>query len=125
MKTKLMLIVLFFTVLVANSLAQGVAPQKMDLKKYTGRYLFTYEDHSEDVIVELKDGVLVATASIGNASLKFLSDDNFGIPEYGGLVEFTRDENTQKIIGVIVTIPMGDIELEGKKDDKETVVVQK
>lgn len=125
MKTKLMLIVLTLTIFAGVSYAQKAPAQEIDLKEYTGRYLFTYDDRTEDVIVELRNDSLVATASLGKANLKFIAEDNFGIPQYGGLVEFVRDETTLKITGVKVIIPMGDIDLEGIRDEKETVVVQK
>ncbi len=80
-----------------------------------GRYVFPYNQAIEEVVVNLRNDSLFATASLGTVQLKHVSDDNFEIPEYGGEVIFTRNDTSKVVSTVKVTIPVASIEIEGKK----------
>lgn len=114
MKKKILLTVLTAFIFAGISQAQEISQSK-NLKEYTGRYVFPANDMGEDLIIELNSDTLTAIASIGSTKLKFIDGESFGIPQYGGLLEFIRNETTGQIIGIKVSIPMGGIDMEGTK----------
>lgn len=123
MKKKLLLIALIIVSL-AGLLKAGENDQKQNLKIYTGKYNFVLNNTPESVNVELNGDTLRIISSIGSADLKFIENESFGIPQYGGLVVFLKDETKQKVVGIKVSIPMGNIDLEGVKETAETTEKQ-
>lgn len=96
------------------------AEEKVQIKnmlEYTGRYIFPENNIAESLTVEQSNNLLKIVSSIGSADLKFIGDDSFEIPEYGGNAIFIIDETTQKVVGIKVSIPMGNIDLEGVKEE--------
>jgi hypothetical protein len=123
MKKKILMIAVVISCLMGLIKAENNV-QKQDLKIYTGKYNFTLNNTPESATVELKGDTLRIVASIGSADLKFIENESFGIPQYGGLVVFLKDETKQKVIGIRVSVPMGNIELEGVKETAETTEQQ-
>ena len=96
------------------------AEEKVQIKnmlEYTGRYIFPENNMAESLMVEQNNNLLKIVSSIGSADLKFIGNDSFQIPEYGGNAIFVKDETNQKVIGIKVSIPMGNIDLEGVKEE--------
>lgn len=84
------------------------ATVKKDLEEYAGQYVFLEESPIDAVDITLSDSTLVVVTELGEITLKYIGDDRFSIPQYGGISVFERDES-RKISGVTVSIPMAGI----------------
>ncbi len=96
------------------------AEEKVQIKnmlEYTGRYTFPENNIAGSLTVEQNNNLLKIVSTIGSADLKFIGNESFEIPEYGGNVIFVKDVKNQKVVGIKVSIPMGNIDLEGVKDE--------
>lgn len=113
MKTKIISLILLFSV--AGIISAFRPTPSTKLSDYVGRYVFPYNQAAEEVIINLRNDSLFATASLGTVQLKYIAEDNFEIPEYGGEVTFTRKDSTKVVSTVKVIIPAASIEIEGKK----------
>jgi hypothetical protein len=87
------------------SLVSVYAATGRDMAEYAGRYVFAGDGVAGEVDITLVDGTLVVETEIGRISLKHIKEDQFSIPQYGGVSVFERNEN-REISGVTVTIPM-------------------
>jgi hypothetical protein len=73
------------------------------LKEYTGIYVFPAGSATPSMDITLQGAELLASATIGSASLKKISRDTFSIPSYNGMVYFSRNE-AGKIKGIRVEV---------------------
>lgn len=90
-----------------------------NLHDYAGRYIFPEGSLAEDAVVSIiNDTTLNIAASIGECDLKYIKEDTFSIPQYGGGIVFNRNE-LNKIEGFKISIPMAGIEnMEALKEIK-------
>lgn len=107
----------FLVMVLLMPLIQLVAQERINLKEYTGRYIFPEGSLTDDaVITVINDTTLNISASIGESELKYINPETFTLPQYGGTIVFMRDE-ADDIRGFKVTLPMAGIDnLEAQKE---------
>ncbi|SHN37890.1 hypothetical protein [Chitinophaga sp. CF418] len=86
-----------------------------DLTEYVGTYKMGQGDDADEVKVTLRDGILNASGRAGSADLSRQKADTFNVEQYGGQIIFRRTAN--KITGIKIDIPAGNIDAEGVKVD--------
>ncbi len=89
-----------------------------ELTEYVGAYKVGSGDDVDEVKVTLKDGILTVSGSKGSADLSRQKTDTFNVEQYGGQVIFKRTVN--KVSGIKIDIPAGNINIEGEKVDVNT-----
>ncbi|MEN6618132.1 MAG: hypothetical protein ABFC28_01310 [Rikenellaceae bacterium] len=96
MKRTLLVLSLIILALFGAVQAEEKAQIK-NMQEYIGRYTFPENNIAESLTVEQNDNILRIVSSIGSADLKFIGNDSFEIPEYGGNAIFVKDETNQKV----------------------------
>ncbi|MCF6407109.1 hypothetical protein L3C95_29710 [Chitinophaga filiformis] len=90
-----------------------------DLAEYVGTYKLGAGDDADEAKVTLKDGILTVSGRAGSADLSRQKADTFNVEQYGGQVIFKRTAN--KISGIKIDIPAGNINIEGEKVELKEV----
>lgn len=93
-----------------------------ELTEYVGAYKVGSGDDADEVKVTLKDGILTVSGSKGSADLSRQKADTFNVEQYGGQVIFKRTAN--KVSGIKIDIPAGNINIEGEKVESDAAYVQ-
>ncbi|HEY8916559.1 MAG TPA: hypothetical protein VIM87_08980 [Chitinophaga sp.] len=96
-------------------LSLSVWAQDTALTVYTGKYTFPAGSSITESLVEVKDGKLFVSSSLGSATLTRQQADTFTVDEYGGQIAFLR--SNEKVTGIKVNIPAANLDLEGVKAD--------
>jgi hypothetical protein len=96
-------------------LSLSVWAQDTALSVYTGKYTFPAGSSITESLVEVKDGKLFVSSTLGAATLTRQQADTFAVDEYGGQIAFLR--SNEKITGIKVNIPAANLDLEGVKAD--------
>lgn len=93
------------------------AQNRASLHGYAGRYIFPEGSLAEDAVISIiNDTTLNIAASIGECDLKYIREDTFSLPQYGGSIVFNRNE-ASRINGFKISIPMAGIDdLEALKE---------
>ena len=102
--------------LVTVAQAQNFAVDSVDLKEYTGRYVFPGGSQVTEIKVVVENGILFATSDQGSSELKLIRKDEFEIVAYMGTATFKRNEKGNV---ASVYIQIGDMILDGKKEGSE------
>lgn len=117
---KKIILLLFFSFVTLGSMIKAYENPTSKLTDYCGKYTFIdlENETTEIVSVELNNDstTLKAVASAGVVTLIHLKNDEFKLSEYEGRVIFIRDESKLKVIAVKVSVPIANIDVEGKKD---------
>ncbi len=110
---------LILSFLFLSAVLMGSA-QADSLHEYTGKYKFPDGSPVTEIGVIVDNGVLTATASMGNTELRATeTKDVFEIVAYGGLATFVRNEEG-KIVSLRVQVQ--DVDMEGTKDGFSSIV---
>ncbi|SEM02052.1 hypothetical protein SAMN04488505_103153 [Chitinophaga rupis] len=96
-------------------LSLSVWAQDTALTVYTGKYTFPAGSSITESLVEVKDGKLFVSSTLGSATLTRQQADTFSVDEYGGQIAFLR--SNEKVTGIKVNIPAANLDLEGVKAD--------
>ena len=96
-------------------LSLSVWAQDTALTVYAGKYTFPAGSSITESLVEVKDGKLFVSSTLGSATLTRQQADTFSVDEYGGQIAFLR--SNEKITGIKVNIPAANLDLEGVKAD--------
>jgi hypothetical protein len=96
-------------------LSLSVWAQDTTLSVYTGKYTFPAGSSITESLVEVKDGKLFVSSTLGAATLTRQQADTFSVDEYGGQIAFLR--SNEKVTGIKINIPAANLDLEGVKAD--------
>ena len=117
---KKIILLLFFSFVTLVSLINSYEKPTSTLTVFCVKYTFIdlENETTEIVSVELNNDstTLKAVASAGVVTLIHLKNDEFKLSEYEGRVIFIRDESKLIVIAVKVSVPIANIDVEGKKD---------
>ena len=121
---KKIILLLIFLLTTLGSMIKAYENPTSKLTDYCGKYTFidVENETTEIVSVELhSDSTLKAVANAGVVTLIYLKNDEFKLSEYEGRVKFIRDESKLNVIAVKVTVPIANIDTEGKKDQLNAI----
>lgn len=107
--------IFFILLMFVGALAAGAQADSLELKEYTGKYLFPEGSPVSEIGVVVEGGLLTATSVMGNSELrKTDSKDVFEVVAYAGTATFKRGED-----GKIKTmrIQVQDVDMEGTRDE--------
>lgn len=104
-------------------LSLSVWAQDTALTVYTGKYTFPAGSSITESLVEVKDGKLFVSSTLGSATLTRQQADTFSVDEYGGQIAFLR--SNEKVAGIKVNIPAANLDLEGVKADSTGATADK
>ena len=103
--------------------AQEAPKDSVNLKEFTGKYVFPSGSVITHVEVKLENGALVIESAAGVSPLVKQEGDLYSITANSGTAKFNRDTN-KKIIGV--SIDARGYQLEGAKEvEKSSAMIQK
>jgi hypothetical protein len=102
--------VLLSTIGICMLLLSAQARNNADWREYTGSYVFSGDNLTETLeITLLRDTILTASSSLGEATLTYVEKDRFEFPKYGGVIVFERNEE-QQIIACRISVAVIDLD---------------
>lgn len=109
---------LFSLLLIMGTITVSAQTDSLNLKEYTGKYLFPEGNPVSEISVIMASGILTASSVMGNSELKKTdTKDVFEVVAYAGTATFNRGED-----GKIKTlrVQVQDVDMEGTKDASAT-----
>ena len=111
--------ILFSFCFVMASMTVVAQTDSLNLKEYTGKYIFPEGNPVSEISVIMESGVLTATSVMGNSELKKTDTrEVFEVVAYAGTATFNRGED-----GKIKTlrVQVQDVDMVGTKDASSIV----
>lgn len=110
---------ILFSLLLLGITVAASAQTDSTMKQYVGKYKFPDGSPVSEIVVNLENGALSMTSSVGTSPLEKTAEDVFTITQFQGTATFKRNE-AKKVIGVSINA-MG-YALEGTKEEGDATL---